>query len=540
MQSMDESKLKAIRSRNSVYISLQDQEQAEAGLEHNLRPQRLKLSKDHTTYVHLAVQQEQHWAAVQISLSPFSLQHIPEQKFYSCHFCYTWCCEAPATTGPPNDVLGSVVQRIYDVYFQPTQWDFSSKHCRTRDFPSRERSPNEATCVKKAESSLSAYIQHANGSAEKENHLAPSGESVVDNATDRPTDQIKRRRLHHSDDIESDSNINDNNNDDVASEIRSVARPGAGNEDAESKKEKMIADLTTRIQTALKKKFPTEKKTESKKMRKKLLKQAKCADATVLDPNARGQHPTQTDHPVISEFNIRHAGGEFNIVDPFVYWEAQFWGKASKATKDAHEISWKFRFVAACIRRMRDRVPAVCSDTSAVCNDSDTTRFTSPKDDRLSVFATAPMSTLPDIIDGAVANLRMDSAPPAPVDMVVFHPAVWISSIMNIEYKKVCSDLGLTSSSALLDPPHSLQSQASLSWLSDRWRLPTKHWLIESSPDSPGSPKASSVRSTTCSPLAMSQLHEPGAASMPSVLVGGSEEDANPEQLTRKDLRPQC
>lgn len=37
----------------------------------------------------------------------------------------------------------------------------------------------------------------------------------------------------------------------------------------------------------------------------------------------------------------------------------------------------------------------------------------------------------------------------------------------------------------------------------------------------------------------MSQLHEPGAASMPSVLVGGSEEDANPEQLTRKDLRPQ-
>jgi len=33
----------------------------------------------------------------------------------------------------------------------------------------------------------------------------------------------------------------------------------------------------------------------------------------------------------------------------------------------------------------------------------------------------------------------------------------------------------------------------------------------------------------------MSQLHEPGAASMPSVLVGGSEEDANPEQLTRKD-----
>jgi hypothetical protein len=128
MQNMDESQFKARRSPTSIYISLQDQEQAETGLEHNLPPRLLKVSKDHKTYVHLAVQQEQHWAAVQISILPFSLQQIPDQKFYSCHFAYTWCCEAPVTTAPPNDVLGSVVQRIYDVYFQPTQWDFSSKH----------------------------------------------------------------------------------------------------------------------------------------------------------------------------------------------------------------------------------------------------------------------------------------------------------------------------------------------------------------------------------------------------------------------------
>jgi hypothetical protein len=43
------------------------------------------------------------------------------------------------------------------------------------------------------------------------------------------------------------------------------------------------------------------------------------------------------------------------------------------------------------------------------------------------------VDTLPNIIQGVVANLGTDSAPPAPLDMVIFHPAAWISSVMNIE-----------------------------------------------------------------------------------------------------------
>jgi hypothetical protein len=92
--------------------------------------------------------------------------------------------------------------------------------------------------------------------------------------------------LHHSDAIESDGSVDDDNDDDAASETPSNARPDGSGEDAESKKEKMIADLTTRIRSALRKKFPPEQR-ERKKMKKKLQRQTECTDVAVSDPNAR-------------------------------------------------------------------------------------------------------------------------------------------------------------------------------------------------------------------------------------------------------------
>ena len=176
------------------------------------------------------------------------------------------------TTAPPNDILGSIVQRIYDVYFQLNQWDFSSEHryvskdlltysdlltCSSRTRDTLEDSSNEATCIKKAESSLITYIQNINGLADKENHPALSGDPVIDNSINRPTDQTKRRKLHYSDAIES-SSIGNNNDNNLASETLSNARPNGGGEDAESKKKKMIADLITRIRSALRNKFLLE------------------------------------------------------------------------------------------------------------------------------------------------------------------------------------------------------------------------------------------------------------------------------------------
>ena len=122
---MDEIELKANCGRHSFYISLQDQKEAITSLKRNLQPPRHAVSKDHTTHVHLVTQHEQHWAAVQISIQPFPIPTFPGQKFHSCHFRYSPCCQTPAQTRPTLDHISNAVQRIYDVFYQPTQWDFS-------------------------------------------------------------------------------------------------------------------------------------------------------------------------------------------------------------------------------------------------------------------------------------------------------------------------------------------------------------------------------------------------------------------------------
>jgi hypothetical protein len=50
-----------------------------------------------------------------------------------------------------------------------------------------------------------------------------SGDPVVDSSIDRPADQTKRRNLHHSDAIESDGSVGDDNDDDAASETSSCS-----------------------------------------------------------------------------------------------------------------------------------------------------------------------------------------------------------------------------------------------------------------------------------------------------------------------------
>jgi len=45
------------------------------------------------------------------------------------------------------------------------------------------------------------------------------------------------------------------------------------------------------------------------------------------------------------------------------------------------------------------------------------------KNNRLSTFMAAPIDTLPGIIDSVVTNLKKDLAPPAPLNIVIFHPA---------------------------------------------------------------------------------------------------------------------
>jgi hypothetical protein len=96
----------------------------------------------------------------------------------------------------------------------------------------------------------------------------------------------------------------------------------------------------------------------------------------VLDPKARGQHAAQPDLTVaILEFSDRPSG-ESTAADQFSYLDSLLREKASEIRKDALGISWKYDFIAACVRRTRDSMPAVCFDTLAVSDGSNPTRFT--------------------------------------------------------------------------------------------------------------------------------------------------------------------
>jgi hypothetical protein len=193
----------------------------------------------------------------------------------------------------------------------------------TSDPPTKESSPNKTTCAKKTELALVAYIQFANGLANGEdNGLVSLGDSDVDNATGRPANRNKRRRLNPSNDVDPDSGSNsgsNGNDEDVTSGIQSNTRSSTdGGGDQESKEQKMVTALTDKIQKALDKKFPTKKKKKGMtKVESKPQMQSGCADVVVSDFNARGHIHTQTGstNVIVSDFNIRFARGEFTIKD---------------------------------------------------------------------------------------------------------------------------------------------------------------------------------------------------------------------------------
>lgn len=121
--SMDESILNAICKGNSCYLSLRNDETRPKGA--TLQPPHRRLSKEHTTCIHLAIQHCQHWAAVQISVSPFDVREIPRQKFFRCSLRYTWCCAIADKEGNFSEACKDL-QRRFDIHYGFNRWDFSS------------------------------------------------------------------------------------------------------------------------------------------------------------------------------------------------------------------------------------------------------------------------------------------------------------------------------------------------------------------------------------------------------------------------------
>lgn len=142
------------------------------------------------------------------------------------------------------------------------------------------------------------------------NDLVSLADSDIDNPSDRPTNRIKRRRLNPSDDVDPDSDSN-NNDEDATFRIRS-----------ESKDQKMVTALTKKIQQALDKKFPAEKKRDINKVGSKHQMQSGCTDVVVSDFNARGHLHAQTGSTdaIVSDFNVRFERGNSLLrIDPYAY-----------------------------------------------------------------------------------------------------------------------------------------------------------------------------------------------------------------------------
>ncbi|KFZ24849.1 hypothetical protein V502_00671 [Pseudogymnoascus sp. VKM F-4520 (FW-2644)] len=155
--------------RHSYYISLQDQKVAVSRLEGTpISSLRYKVSKKQTTRIYFATYHSQHGAAIQISISPFEIPAFPKQKFYNCCLRYTSCCEGASRTLVEAQSW-KAAQRIYDFYFHPTEWDFSSEYSRRIDLPTPRSVLNETTCAEKLEAALTGYIQLAKKEDDDEN-----------------------------------------------------------------------------------------------------------------------------------------------------------------------------------------------------------------------------------------------------------------------------------------------------------------------------------------------------------------------------------
>lgn len=111
---MNETSLQTLCNSSILYHTLEEQNDilhTKEGL-----PPRRTVSTTRSTYIHFGVQLEEHLAAVQLIIAPFTIRSIPGQTFYTSNYRYTLCCnsENPST-------ICQIVQRTYDIYYHPIQ-----------------------------------------------------------------------------------------------------------------------------------------------------------------------------------------------------------------------------------------------------------------------------------------------------------------------------------------------------------------------------------------------------------------------------------
>lgn len=110
--------------QNTPHFCSPAEQNEAAGLcaNHPRRP----LSESNPTYVHFVSDLTRHYAAVQITITPFTLPQIRKQTLFYPTYRYITCCRNVSL----EDAQGRIecaVQYIVDAFYQIGRWDFSEK-----------------------------------------------------------------------------------------------------------------------------------------------------------------------------------------------------------------------------------------------------------------------------------------------------------------------------------------------------------------------------------------------------------------------------
>ena len=118
---MDDRVLSSLCRDPASYCTFDEQK---AAIDNHKSPRRI-VCLDGNTYIHMVIAVSGHWVAVQVTISPFTLERFHGQTFFSSQLRYGPCCRQINNTDTSHLVVG-IVQRVVDSHYRPVCWDYSS------------------------------------------------------------------------------------------------------------------------------------------------------------------------------------------------------------------------------------------------------------------------------------------------------------------------------------------------------------------------------------------------------------------------------
>jgi hypothetical protein len=115
---MDDGGLRSLCIEKESYYTFNQQQEA------LISPGPQRIFRDRNTYVHMVIPVLTHWVAVQVTISPFTLQQYPGQTFFSSKFRYGPCC--CQINQSHASIVTNTVQKVIDYFYQSFSWDYSS------------------------------------------------------------------------------------------------------------------------------------------------------------------------------------------------------------------------------------------------------------------------------------------------------------------------------------------------------------------------------------------------------------------------------